>query len=297
MSYEPPAQANAAAIQAPARNVRTVRVGFTLVELLVVFVVIAVLFAMLLPALGKARDQASLIQCTSNLRPLGILTIAYTLEYRGWYPITGNYSTSSSSMTGGAAVQAADGQRSMRDMTQRARDMRVFGCPTQHDGFSPGQTYANRVRNYNINSTSGFGFGYAKHVGTYSGTDCTKPINGNPRYQKTFENEPWRAGDPAWMTNYRIGYRSERDVDRSRRSPSTIVMWMDMNRLDTTFTTRTAHAPLAWGVSWATATKFAFVTGGNEMTIDGSVMWTASSSKFWTYTYDGQAGAYYYSGP
>ena len=75
------------------------------------------------------------------------------------------------------------------------------------------------------------------------------------------------------------------------------VMWMDMNRLDTTFTTSTAHAPLAWGVSWATATKFAFVTGGNEMTIDGSVMWTASSSKFWTYTYDGQAGAYYYSGP
>ena len=121
-------------------NKRKKQSGFTLIELLVTISIIALLLAILLPALKKARDRAKAISCSINLKQWGLAGEMYSSDYNSWIMPGTNYNDSSLHvwpwfMRGYVGNnQAANGSTGFTEASQ----LSVAVCPSTPQRFGYG---------------------------------------------------------------------------------------------------------------------------------------------------------------
>jgi prepilin-type N-terminal cleavage/methylation domain-containing protein len=144
--------------------------GFTLIELLVVIAIIAVLAALLLPALSRAKQQGQKIECMNNLRQLQLAWQLYADDHDGWLPRNSfgqssglfdfkyawtagwmDYSNDNSDNTN-TWIMLNNPFGSVGAYTQNPG---IYKCPSDRSWAMNGGQRHNRVRSYGMNSLMG----------------------------------------------------------------------------------------------------------------------------------------------
>jgi len=139
--------------------------AFTLIELLVVIAIIAILAAMLLPALAKAKMQAKRVRCISNQKQLAVTWMLYVSDNNDWVPSNGHSENPSPDLKfwvqGAFFDPSQNSDRFMLDpsyaqFANYLRTTQVYVCPTDAQTVNVNGANVPKLRSYALNAYLGW---------------------------------------------------------------------------------------------------------------------------------------------